>query len=61
MKIMMEAEQIMMRGDFAVRMLGGMEKSEEDEGMLTKCKGMKKIISFGPICNPQPHPRALQL
>ena len=42
MKIMMEVEQMMMRGDFAVRMLGGVEKSEEDEGMLNKLKEVKK-------------------
>ena len=42
MKIMMEVEQMMMRGDFAVRMLGGVEKSEEDEGMLNKLKEVKR-------------------
>ena len=42
MKIMLEVEQMMMRGDFAVRMLGGMEKSEKDEEMLKKLQEVKK-------------------
>ena len=48
MKIMLEVEQMMMRGDFAVRMLGGMEKSEKDEEMLKKLQEVKKEFPVVP-------------
>lgn len=48
MKIMLEVEQMMMRGDFAVRMLGGVEKSEKDEEMLKKLQEVKKEFPLVP-------------
>eukprot|EP00435_Cladocopium_sp_Y103_P030297 s2087_g7.t1 len=48
MKIMMEVEQMMMRGAVAVRMLGGVEKSEEDEGILKKLIEVKKEFPLVP-------------